>query len=203
MKKIVLVLDAMGVIYQSADDVVELLAPFIKNRGGVADLATVEKLYIRASLGELTAAQFWDAAGIPSHVEQEYLAQHRLAEGLLAFLDNIPSSVGSVWCLSNDVSEWSRALREEHCLTRHIAGFVISGDVRSRKPTTAIYEALLSKLGQPATDCVFVDDRIKNLDAAKALGFRTVLFAPLASQNLNQPHPVVKSFDDLGRYLKV
>ncbi len=64
MKKSVLVLDAMGVIYQSADDVVELLAPFIKNKGGISDLATVEKLYVRASLGELSAVQFWVAVGV-------------------------------------------------------------------------------------------------------------------------------------------
>ncbi|HZZ30047.1 MAG TPA: HAD-IA family hydrolase [Pirellulales bacterium] len=203
MKKIVLVLDAMGVIYQSADDVVELLAPFIKNRGGIADLATVEKLYVRASLGELTATQFWDAVGIPSHLEREYLSQHRLTEGLQAFLANVPSSVGSIWCLSNDVSEWSHALREKHGLARYFAGFIISGDVRSRKPIAAIYEALLSELGLPATDCVFVDDRIKNLNAAKELGFRTVLFAPGTSQDLEQSHPVVKSFDDLGHYLTV
>lgn len=203
MKKIVLVLDAMGVIYQSADDVVELLGPFIKSRRGSVDMDTVETLYTRASSGELTASQFWDAVGVAPDLEREYLAQHRLTDGLLAFLDNMPSSVGSVWCLSNDVSEWSRWLREEFCLTRYFAGFVISGDVGSRKPSAAIYEALLSKVGQPAGDCVFVDDRIKNLDAAKTLGFQTVLFSPLGAKNPNSPHPVAESFEDLGRYLIV
>jgi hypothetical protein len=37
LEQIVLVVDAMGVIYQSADDVTELLVPFVTGNGGVQD----------------------------------------------------------------------------------------------------------------------------------------------------------------------
>ena len=57
----IVVLDAMGVIYQVGDDVADLLYPFIIEKGGAADLAQISRFYIEASLGKITAADFWEA----------------------------------------------------------------------------------------------------------------------------------------------
>ena len=43
----ILVLDAMGVVYQSCDDVEELLVPFIREKGSNIDKKTIEYLYTR------------------------------------------------------------------------------------------------------------------------------------------------------------
>jgi FMN phosphatase YigB (HAD superfamily) len=37
-------------------------------------------------------------------------------------------------------------------------------------------EARAARLGVPPTDCVFIDNGVKNLDTASALGMDTVLF---------------------------
>ena len=47
----ILVLDAMGVIYQSCDDVEELLVPFIREQGSNIDKKIIEDHYIQASQG--------------------------------------------------------------------------------------------------------------------------------------------------------
>ena len=55
-------LDAMGVIYPvggDGDDVKNLLVPFIRKEGGSEDIGNIERLYLQASLGKLTAFQFW------------------------------------------------------------------------------------------------------------------------------------------------
>lgn len=52
-----LVLDAMGVIFQAADDVVELLIPFVTEYGGEEDV--VQSAYLDASLGRISADEFW------------------------------------------------------------------------------------------------------------------------------------------------
>jgi putative hydrolase of the HAD superfamily len=78
--------------------------------------------------------------------------------------------------LSHDVSEWARTLRERFDLHRFIDGFVISGDVGARKPDAAIFEHLLARMGVKADNVVLVDDRPRNLDAAAAFGFQTILF---------------------------
>jgi len=193
-----LILDAMGVIYRSADDVAELLVPFVAEQGGTTDAEYIERQYHRASLSLMNGAEFWQSVGIPPGLEDNYLARHQLSPGLREFLIAIRLYVDSLWCLSNDLSEWSRKLRERHELSVHFAGFVISGEVGVRKPDRAIYQVLLTQVRRPAHECIFVDDRVKNLDAAKALGFQTVLFG---SQQQDAPHQSIGSFEQLSRYL--
>ena len=91
MDDTVLVLDAMGVIYTAADDVAELLVPFVAERGGITDAAAIADQYTRASLGQMSAADFWHAVQVSPDAEDAYLARHRLTDGLLTFLDNPPS----------------------------------------------------------------------------------------------------------------
>ena len=47
-----LVLDAMGVIFKSADDVGELLIPFIAEKSGSFDEGVIQAAYLEASLGK-------------------------------------------------------------------------------------------------------------------------------------------------------
>jgi HAD superfamily hydrolase (TIGR01509 family) len=198
--KSVLVLDAMGVIYQSADDVAELLVPFVRDNGGISNIDAINELYTHASLGRISATKFWQEAGVSPELEDEYLAQHRLSDGLLTFLRELPDTIEAVWCLSNDVAEWSYKLREKYCLGEYFSEFIVSGDVGHRKPDAAIYRSLLDKVGCPPSDCVFVDDRPKNLDAAALLGFRVVHFATTDRDQLPGPYPRVQSFQQLAKY---
>lgn len=200
MKGLILVLDAMGVIYEAADDVAELLMPFIAEKGGREDPDKIKSLYVRASLGEMETDEFWAALGLPPAVEDEYLARHRLRARLLGFLRHPPPCVDALWCLSNDISRWSQKLRARFALDRFFAGFVISGDVGSRKPDAGIFTIFLAMAGRPAPDCVFVDDRAANLETAARLGFRTVRFGEPKGGDGGEIS-VVSSFARLEAYL--
>jgi FMN phosphatase YigB (HAD superfamily) len=103
-----LVLDAMGVIYSVGDDVKDLLCPFIEEKGGIRDVSRIESLYVSASLGSMSAFEFWEAVNLSPEVEDEYLRRHKLTDGLIGFLEEMKSRDYEVWCLSNDLSEWSR-----------------------------------------------------------------------------------------------
>ena len=54
-----IVLDAMGVIFRAADDVAELLIPFIAETGGNVSTGIVESTYMDASLGLISVDEFW------------------------------------------------------------------------------------------------------------------------------------------------
>jgi HAD superfamily hydrolase (TIGR01509 family) len=192
------VLDAMGVIYATGDDVAELLVPYVASHGG-ADSATVEAAYMRASRGELTAGEFWVAVGLHERHEDAYLAKHELAAGLVPFLEWAARRGHGLACLSNDVSDWSLKLRRRFGLDRYIPEWVISGDVKSRKPERAIYEALFARLDRPPAAMLFVDDRTKNLDAARRLGMQTVLLNPGASHG---GHAQVRTLAELADFLE-
>lgn len=195
-----LVLDAMGVIYSVGDDVGELLCPFIAEKGGLRDAEQINLLYRAASLGQISAKEFWEAVSLNPEFEEEYLRRHSLTDGLLDLLQSVHLHGCPIWCLSNDLSEWSRKLKDRFGLARFVSGFVVSGDVGVRKPDRAIFECLLQRTGTKPEEIVLVDDRIANLDAAAEIGIRTVLFAG-DHQNASVKHEVVRNCDELAAAL--
>ena len=173
-----LVLDAMGVIYQAGDDVEELLIPFIKKNNGITNKKEIEKQYYKASMGEISSKKFWESVQINHTSEDEYLQNHILTVGLIDFLQDAISVFESISCLSNDVFEWSKKLRKRFKLEEYISEWYISGVFQARKPSEEIYLKFLAKSGFKASQIIFVDDREKNLESARSLGFGTILFDP-------------------------
>lgn len=195
MKPELLVLDAMGVIFEASDTVSTYLVPFAQERGSGLDRAAVRDLYLRSSVGEFDAEQLWRELGIrdPDAASEAYIKLFRLAPGALDFLGWAGRQRIRLACLSNDVGDWSLALRERHGLSSMIDLWVISGDVGSRKPDLAVFEALREACGVSFGAWVFVDDHQANLDAAARLGVTTVGFGPDVTAT-----PRAKDFDELG-----
>jgi HAD superfamily hydrolase (TIGR01509 family) len=182
-----IVLDAMGVIFRAADDVAELLIPFVARNGGTADATIVAAAYIDASLGRIDADAFWQRVGLDAGVEDAYLATHGLMPGVDAFIASARRARLPVWCLSNDVARWSAKLRTRFGLDRALAGAVISSEVGCRKPDAAIYCALLARCERRADEVSFIDDRPANVAAAAALGIRSHLFGAGGFAALAEP----------------
>jgi len=174
----IVVLDAMGVLYEADDDVELLLVPFILEHLGRADHTEIVRYYIEASLGSVTSAEFWSLVGMSGTSDSEYLSRHRLAHGVRELLQQLRAREIRTACLSNDVSEWSLWLRTHFGLDEWIKDWFISGDLKERKPAPGIYRALIERTGANPRDILFFDDREANLDAAAKLGISTVLVAP-------------------------
>lgn len=197
----ILVLDAMGVIYAVGDDVRDLLCPYILEKGGCRDISKIVELYRITSLGKMTSSEFWSKVGLDPGMEDDYLQKLRLADGLLDFLSEIIPG-RTIFCLSNDVSEWSKKLRNRFDLAKYIDGFVISGDVGFRKPDPAIFKKLLDQAGADSKAIIMVDDSPRNLDTAAELGmatilFRSPLFPPLIPTITNNRHKIAADFGQL------
>ena len=193
----ILVLDAMGVIFSVGNDDRDLLCPFVREKGGTKDVSKIEVLYHSTSLGNMSSAELWEAVGLDPGLEDEYLQRYELTDGLIDFLEAVNSQGYEVWCLSNDISEWSKKLRARFGLDRYVRGFVISGDVGVRKPEQAIFDHLIGQLTLSPRDAVFVDDQRRHLDVAAALGFNTILFAPAGHDLTDEKHTVATSFADV------
>ncbi len=191
-----LVLDAMGVLYRAADDVGELLVPFVGALGG-ASAERVQATYLRASCGECSASDFWREVGLHEGHEDAYLSRHEIAPDLPSFLEWARAERYALACLSNDVERWSRKLRRRFGLEESIADWVISSEVKARKPDPRIYEALLRRLGLGPSSLLLVDDREKNLDAASRAGLRTALLRPVP------PHQGTQGGAACGRSLRL
>jgi FMN phosphatase YigB (HAD superfamily) len=195
-----LVLDAMGVIYRVADDVADLLCPYIAECGGETDRAKIDALYRAASLGGIAPAEFWRAVNVDPATEDIYLQRLELLPGALEFLSLPPPEVCGIWCLSNDLGDWSRKVRERFGLEAFVRDFFISGDLGIRKPDEAVFRRVLDETGLEPSRVLFVDDREANLDPARRLGMHTVQFAPPGTPSSGS-HPAVADFDHLRRYI--
>ena len=81
-----------------------------------------------------------------------------------------------VYALSNWPYELFQRVRSRYAFLDWFDGMVISGEVGLIKPDPRIFEVTLEKVARPAGECIFVDDSQANIDAARELGFRTVLY---------------------------
>jgi FMN phosphatase YigB (HAD superfamily) len=194
--ELLLVLDAMGVMYPVKDDVADLLVPYVSRKNG-APAKVVEECYREASLGNITEDAFWQRVGLSADCEDDYLSRFTLSPGLLETLDRASRIGVPVAALTNDVPRWSRKLRARLRLTEYIATWVVSGEEGCRKPDRGIYESLISKLGITAKkNVLFIDDRERNLDTARALGWQTMLFNPGTSYS-SDIHGSIRGFPQL------
>jgi len=195
----IILLDAMGVIYQCGDDVSELLIPFIRDKGSKVAVDVIENAYKRASLGLITANQFWEEVDISSEFENEYLSLHKLSNGFNDFIQKVLRENLRFSCLSNDVSEWSKKLRSKFKLESFIGDWIISGDIGLRKPDPNIYLTASTFLKVAPEQILFVDDRLANVIAAKKVGFQTILFT---QENVDSTFTTgCRNFDELAEII--
>lgn len=193
------VLDARGVLYDEANDVGARLVPFVRSQGSKASLQEVNDAYRSASLGRLSTAELWATLGVegdPSQLDAMYTAEYLLRDGVLDFIDRLHDRGLRVAVITNNVLGWSRMLRKRFELDARIDTWVASGEIGSRKPDVAFFEALRRMSGVDYRDSLLIDDQLDDLDMAKSLGMSTAMFVPASSQlPSTSVHPVVHGFE--------
>jgi putative hydrolase of the HAD superfamily len=94
----------------------------------------------------------------------------------VALLSRLHERSVPLYCLSNISSTMYRYLRQRHSFWGVFRGIVISGDIKLMKPEREIFEHLLKKFALDAADCVFIDDNMPNIEAARSLGMQAIWF---------------------------
>lgn len=160
-----------------------------------------EQLFTQAGNGDLSSDEFLSLLGYanPAETMRDYLGNYlTLDPGFLQFAETNHDRYDFV-LLSNDVKEWSHYLFELHGLGKYFKDSIISGDIHMRKPEKRIFSYTLERIQRSPHECIFIDNSVKNLDAAQSMGIHTVLF--------NRDHEVypgttVNNFAELGQFLK-
>ena len=81
-----------------------------------------------------------------------------------------------VYLLSNYPDKLADMHWSRFSFLKELDGYIVSAKVKLAKPDRAIYELLLNKYGLTAGECVFIDDRQDNVDAAIEVGMKGILF---------------------------
>ncbi|GAB4579407.1 MAG: HAD-IA family hydrolase [Anaerolineales bacterium] len=97
-------------------------------------------------------------------------------DGTVEILARLKQQGYALYGLSNWSAETYPRVQHKFEFFSWFDGIVLSGEVKLAKPDPKIYQLVLDKAGVPAGDCLFIDDSLKNIEAAKALGFLTVHF---------------------------
>ena len=181
MDKKWIIFDVMGVIFTVGDDTNDLLVPYIQNINKDISRKKINEVYLKASLGHINSAQFWEELNFADSDNYAYIEKKYLDECLTIdeqFIDVATrlKKNYNLAILSNDVSEWGEYLREKYGINDVVDYSIISGDVGLRKPSKEIYGIVLKKIGVEAKDCLFIDDRDKNLVPAMEIGMQVVKF---------------------------
>lgn len=160
-----------------------------------------EALFTKAGNGELSSDEFLSLLGYPNPSEtmRDYLKNYlTLDQDFLWFAENNYKQYDFV-LLSNDVKEWSKYLFELYGLHKYFKGSIVSGDILMRKPESRIFSYALERIQRSPAECTFIDNSVKNLDAAQNIGITPILFN---RDNEIYSGNIVNNFYELDKFLK-
>lgn len=92
------------------------------------------------------------------------------------FIKQLNAKGYHTYILSNYGRHTYDCTREALSFEKEMDGVVFSYQVKSIKPEPEIYQELLNRYKLIPEECVFMDDRQVNIDAAKEHGLHTILF---------------------------
>jgi 2-haloacid dehalogenase len=80
--------------------------------------------------------------------------------------------------------------RRRHAFFDAFSGIVVSGDERMLKPSPEIFHLLFDRYGLKAVDCLFVDDSLRNVEGARAVG--------MSAHHFTGPDALALALSELG-----
>ena len=103
-------------------------------------------------------------------------------EGTVAILEELKESkVCQLYALTNWSAEtWPEALKRFEFL-QHFKEILVSGREGMKKPSAEIYKLALSRFGIDPTTAIFIDDSLKNVKGAEAVGIQAFHFTSPAT----------------------
>jgi len=81
-----------------------------------------------------------------------------------------------LYALTNWSGETFPVALQRFDFLQHFEGIVVSGDEKTRKPFTKIYDILLTRYKVKPGNAVFIDDNFNNVESAKNVGIHGIHF---------------------------
>jgi len=172
------------------------LMPFVNRFFPDLNFDDVYIFWRKANVGEISSLEFFSTLGFKGDIkkiEKEYLDTIEVDAAFYSAAQTLGKHY-RLAILSNDLSEWSNYLRDKFDINKYFDTIVISGDVKLQKPDINIFNLMIDRLALPACSCTYIDDRRRNLSAAKSIGMETILFN---SRNVEYDGKTVFNFNEL------
>jgi len=190
------ILDMYGVILKDTGDG---FYEFVNRTFPKLETSYMYKTWDRANIGEITSLEVLRIFGYKDNlekVEKDYLDSIEINKDFYDFALEVRKNY-KLALISNDISNWSKFLRDKYKLNEYFDVITVSGDLKIKKPDKRIFEYTLERLSCKASDVMYVDDRRSNLNTTKAMGMDAVLFN---SRNVEYEGKIVRDFKELEEY---
>jgi putative hydrolase of the HAD superfamily len=134
----------------------------------------------------LTTAAYWQdvaqrldtsfsGAQVAGLTRLDVASWQHLQDGTVRLVSDLQARGKRLALLSNAPHEVARGIAGLP-VARHFEHLLFSCDFRSAKPDPGCFGRALTRLGTPAEEVIFIDDREENVRAAAAMGMRAILF---------------------------
>jgi 2-haloacid dehalogenase len=102
--------------------------------------------------------------------ERWHESNRGVIDGSIAILKKLQAAGVPNYAITNFSGEKFEEARKFFPFFDSFDGIVVSGRERLLKPDAAIYRLLLDRHGLKAADCIFIDDSLRNVEGARAVG---------------------------------
>ncbi len=176
-----IVLDFAGVM--TTGNFFPLLAKRLGEKFGVDPLQTEKNLYAHEGpylIGQATTEEFWRQCFPGSEVslddfKREFGSAYELEPRMLGLVKKLKKNYQMVLHTDN-FEALSSAIRNDPRLNQLFEKMLFSNEMHLTKQDEGSFRRVLSEIGKEPGECVFADDKEKNLRVPAGLGMRTILF---------------------------
>ncbi|MBI2004067.1 HAD family phosphatase [Candidatus Pacearchaeota archaeon] len=158
------------------------------------------KYYTPYFSGKITEEDFWRQHLKDLKIKKDW---KELREKLINYFEpqkGMPKLINKlrknyrVGLLSDQTKEWWPYLDGKYKISDNFDFTIISYKTGFHKPQIEIYKIALEKANYKPKECLFIDDLEHNLEPAKDLGMKTLLF--------KNPEQIKKDLEDIGIKIK-
>jgi len=139
-----------------------------------------KELWDNAVIGKMSSKLYWDLLGKYFNIDPEQLLKDCIE--LDWFRDDVFEIIKSLkwkyklWLLTNIIKDWFIVVDKIHGFNWLFDIIQTSYEAWCAKPNEKIYYDILDKLESEAEECIFIDDKKSNVDAAQKIWINWILF---------------------------
>ena len=100
----------------------------------------------------------------------------KVYDGTVEIVRSLKRAGLSLYLLSNFSTEKFPLMQQRFDFLKLFDDIIISGEYKIVKPNPAIYQITLNRINRKASECLFIDDSLPNIETARKLGFHTIHF---------------------------
>ncbi len=134
-------------------------------------------------LGNMTLIEKLNSSNIPNNLKEKYkdylLNYYKYREynkELLYLIKELKNNNYNIYILSDNNKE-AISYYKSLDLFKYIDGWVVSYEYKTMKEDKIIFKILLEKYKLNSKECLYIDDRIINVDIAKSLGIKAFKYS--------------------------